>query len=368
MKDVKKLLRQQSRDVLPDNDVKDRIRSELGFAPETERRAATAHGGSVHVGRPTIAVFVAAALVVVLALAVIIPFALDGGAGSPVIPDSPVIMSTQGDFYAYSALAVGSLLSRTDALDGTSASRLALAGPGNGVQSQIRDVAEEYIRLVESLLAEDDITHSPVSVPEQYSSYAYAMTVTGYGIGDGVLTYTLYYNEALSSQQHDGEESERNYDIEGILSTPGGDFEVRGGRESEQESDGDENENEEELWFVAYTGENSYIRIDQEAELETEDGETESERTHRVTVVQNGVVTEDTTIELEQEEGETEVALSIRRDGRTDTLEFTRRNVNGTDIIYARARFAAGNASFRVHCEQGGYRFEFDDFYDEDDD
>ena len=149
---------------------------------------------------------------------------------------------------------------------------------------------------------------------------------------------------------------------------------MRGGRESESEYDKDESEEEEELWFNAYIGDNSYIRVEQESERESEDGKEELERSHLISLIENGKVVESTTVDLEQEDGETEVELTVKRDGAVDKLQFTRETRGGKDILYARAQFAAGDASFRVYVEDGGYRFEFfdddedDDFDDDDDD
>lgn len=368
MKDVEKLLKESSADVLPDDEVKERVRAELGLGAQTERRAAAAHGGTFAIGKNTKIALIAAALVVILTMCVVLPIVLDGGL-SPVPPAPPILMSTQGDFYAYSALAAGSVLAEMN-----SSGTLALALPSPEVQAAIRDSAEEYLRLVDGLLSGGEISHTSAEVPQKYAQYAYAMTVSGTGLGGNTLTYTLYYNENLSSEEIDGEETEREYDIEGVLSTPNGDYVVRGGRESESEYDKDESEEEEELWFNAYIGDNSYIRVEQESERESEDGEEELERSHLISLIENGKVVESTTVDLKQEDGETEVELTVKRDGAVDKLQFTRETRGGNDILYARAQFSAGDASFRVYVEDGGYRFEFvdgdedDDFDDDDDD
>ena len=369
MKDVEKLLKESSADVLPGDEVKERVRAELGLGEQTERRAAAAHGGTFALGKNTKIALIAAALVVILTMCVVLPIVLDGGGSSPVPPAPPILMSTQGDFYAYSALAAGSVLAEMN-----SSGALALALPSSEVQAAIRDSAEEYLRLVDGLLSGGEISHTSAEVPQKYAQYAYAMTVSGTGLGGNTLTYTLYYNENLSSEEIDGEETEREYDIEGVLSTPNGDYTVRGGRESESEYDKDESEEEEELWFNAYIGDNSYIRVEQESERESEGGDEEIERSHLISLIENGKVVESTTVDLEQEDGETEVELTVKRDGVVDKLQFTRETRGGKDILYARAQFSAGDASFRVYVEDGGYRFEFidgdedDDFDDDDDD
>ena len=143
MKDVEKLLKESSADVLPDDEVKERVRAELGLDAQTERRAAAAHGGTFALGKNTKIALIAAALVVILTMCVVLPIVLDGGS-SPVPPAPPILMSTQGDFYAYSALAAGSVLAEMN-----SSGALALALPSPEVQAAIRDSAEEYLRLVD---------------------------------------------------------------------------------------------------------------------------------------------------------------------------------------------------------------------------
>lgn len=365
MKDVDKLLKESAKDVLPDDAVKARVRADLGLDAPVERRAATAHGGSMVLSKNSKIAIVAAALVVLLTLCIVLPLAVDGKT-APAIPDAPPLMSAQGDFYAYSALAAGSVLAQMDA-SGTLA--LALSPE---IQAQIQAATEEYLRIVDGLLAGAEISQTPVEVPDHYADYAYATKITGIGLGGKALTYTLYYNENLSSEEIDGDETEREYDIEGILSTPNGDYAVCGGRESESEFDKDESEEEEELWFNAYIGENSYIRVEQESERESEDGEEEIERSHLISVIEDGRVVESTTIDLEQEDGETKVELSVKRNGNTDTLRFTRDTVGGKEILCARAELDGVRADFAIHIEDGGYRFDFDDDIcsdeDEDDD
>ena len=188
MKDVEKLLKESSADVLPGDEVKERVRAELGLGAQTERRAAAAHGGTFALGKNTKIALIAAALVVILTMCVVLPIVLDGGS-SPVPPAPPILMSTQGDFYAYSALAAGSVLAEMN-----SSGALALALPSLEVQAAIRDSAEEYLRLVDGLLSGGEISHTSAEVPQKYAQYAYAMTVSGTGLGGNTLTYTLYFN------------------------------------------------------------------------------------------------------------------------------------------------------------------------------
>lgn len=359
MKDVKKMLKTQAKDALPDASVKERVRTELGYTQNTAQEAAYAHGGTRAVNKKGLYSLLAAALALVIALCVLLPVLLTGGGGTTVLPPA---LSAAGDFYAYSAASAGALLSQSAAQAGTASLRRTLTAEE---QDRIRQATDEYLRLAEGLLAEDSITHEAVAVPEEYAQYRYAMTITAHGLAGDTVTYTMYYSEALSSEETEENESERAYDITGVLVTESGAYPVRGGRLTEEENEGGETESESELWFEAYTGENSYIRIEQEAEEESEGSETETERTHRLFVYENGTLTESTTIDYEEENGEAEIALTILRGGQRDTLEFRRETRGGTEVLFVEADIGGLQAQMRVYPEEDGYRYEF---MEEDDD
>lgn len=358
MKDVKKLLKEQSDNILPDENVKERIRLELGFAPQTEREAAYAHGGTVSSrGTKSKLAIVAAALVIAITLCIVLPLTLGGGGGGgPVIPD----FSSVGDFYAYGAAAAGAMLSTY----GGTSSALALA-PSAYERAEIEALTNEYMPLVESILAGNGITHSDAEVPEEYSEYDLAMTVSCPDIAGGTMVYTLYYSFDLAAEETDGDETERSYDITGVLVTGNGEFSVRGGSSSEQESDGNESENENEMWFEAYVGADSYIRVEQESETETDENETEIERTHRLFVFENGRLVESTTVDYEKEDDGEELGLEIERDGRRDSLKFIPHIINGDTVLYVEADIDGDDCEFLVYKENGVYRYEFDADFDE---
>lgn len=368
MKDIKKLLKKQANAVLPDDTVKERVRSELGLAPETEREAAYAHGGTHALQKKGILSLAAALLALVLTLCILLPVLLHGG--TSVGPTPPPTLSAAGDFYAYSAASAGALLSsHTGAAASAKSSRTRFGeGAPRLDEETIRRTTDEYLRLVENLLAENAITHEAIAVPEEYAAYDYAMTITSHDLSGNAVTYTMYYSEALASEEQEEDETERAYDITGMLVTGSGAYPVRGGRLAEEETDGDESESESELWFEAVTDAqtNSYIRIEQEEEQESEEGETETERKHRLLVYENGRRTESTTIDYEQEDGEEEVHLSIVKDGQEDTLEFTRRERGGSIVLEVEADFNGSRAQFFIYIENGTYRYEFTDEREDD--
>ena len=78
MKNIRKLLREQSKNVLPDESVQENIRRELGLE-NAERSAAYAHGGTAaHGGRQkTIIALAAVLLAAALFLSVFLPIFLN---------------------------------------------------------------------------------------------------------------------------------------------------------------------------------------------------------------------------------------------------------------------------------------------------
>lgn len=352
MNDLKKTLKTQAKDALPDPSVKERVRSGLGIAPTPAEEQAYAHGGTRSVNKKKWLPVLAAGLALVLALCILLPVLLSGGGNSAL----PPTLSAAGDFYAYSAASAGALLSQSGGQAGAKLRRSLTAAQ----QQEIEDTTDEYLRLIESLLSDGSITHEAVAVPEKYAQYSYAMKITSRGIAGGTFTYTLYYSEALTGEETDGDETERAYDITGVLAVDGTDYPVRGGKEQEEESEGGESESESELWFEAYTGENSYLRIEQEEETESEEGETETERTHRLRVFEDGRCVEDTTIDYEEEDGEAEIKLTILRGERRDVLQ-CKRDRRADALLYAEADFGGIQATFRIYIENGAYRYEFTD-------
>ena len=405
MKDVKKLLRAQAADVLPDDArVADNIRRELGYAQEHETYGARTAVAARKTRAPWIAA-AAAALAACLLAVILLVTLLPAGNGAL---NQFTQISTPDDFYAYGAASVGALLSDGQAgTSGTASAGEAGAGVSaaarglfagalsaaeraegaftssqrgrddddddndddddddaagvseGGLSAQQRAVVEEYLALAEGLLGDGAIEHS-VAAADEGSGYDFAMTVTANALG-GAVRYTLYYNERLTGTETDGGEREQNYAIEGLLVLEGGQsYPVAGGKENEEE----EGETENELWFRAQTGENSYIRVEQESERETEDGETATEQKYVYTIVKDGRMTERTAVEYESEEGELELKMTVERDPEggpkeTDILEFEREEERGKTVLRVTAQMGGERVDFRVYIENGSHRYVF---------
>lgn len=105
MKDVKKLLKAQSKHILPDEGVKENIRRELGYS-DAEQSAAYAHGGTERFGRKGIISLIAAGLALVLCLCIVLPVVLlHRNPSAPGLIGGGTLNSidTADEFYAYGA-------------------------------------------------------------------------------------------------------------------------------------------------------------------------------------------------------------------------------------------------------------------------
>ena len=371
MKDVKKLLKKQAESVLPDDaKVKQGIARELGFA-EREQAALTTAGTTAAAKSKTKTPLLVGAgallLAIVLFLALALPALLRGESALPG-GNKFLQITSADDFYAYGAASVATLIASEEQAQ-PAAQALSLSA-GDGVQAraaQDRLTAEqeatvnEYLALVESLLSDGAIRHETVQADES-TGYRYAMTVTGQDLLGGKAAYTLYFNETLTATGADGGETEEEYSIEGVLDTGEGLYSVSGGKKTESEQD----ESESELWFRAETGENSYIRVEQEWENETEDGEQESEQKYVYTIVRGGKVAERTAVEYETEQDELELKMTVEKYGadgekQKDELEFKKETEKGKTVLEVRARMNGEETSFRIFVENGKYRYEFSD-------
>lgn len=365
MKDVKKLLAQQSKNILPDGRIKENVKRELGFA-DADTNLAYAGGGQTQnrADRKKRVALAAAALAAIALLCALIPV-FAAKTRSPSSPSGNKFdrITNADTFYAYGAASVGIMLSSANAAGETQAMRVkSLAAVQKSVSEERLDTINRYMPLVESLLGDENIAGSAVAGG---AGYAFGMIVSYTDLLGNTLQYTLYYDKLFLSGETDGDETEENYAIEGVLLTADGEtYEVLGNYQTETE----ENETEGELYFRAYTdeGKTSYIEVEQEYENETEGRESETEKKYVYSIWRQGERTEKTEAEYESEEGELELQLVIEKDGYKDELTF----LSGGETHTLRASGSVGGVQvrFTVYIREGSYHYEFDDGWTSDHD
>lgn len=361
MKSVKRMLAERKSEILPDEKVKDRIKTEL--FTDTESRYAAADGGETAAVRrhPRYIAYIACALIAVLAVCIAVPLALRGGTGGTggglSFWDKFSSINTAEDFYAYGAASVGTLLSTSVASDAAASTasdktvRPAARKRTDALgEQQIIDAVNGYMTLVESLLSDGSISHDSADIPEAYADYEYAMTVRYRDMLGRTVAYEMYYDRILTDSEYEDGESEEEYAIRGVLVVDGVPYPVEG----EQETETEDGETESEMQFTAYISSDrrSYISVEQEYESD--------ERQYVYTVCENGR-RETTEVEYESERGEHELKLTVDKAvGGRDEVYFRPANVGGAAIA-ATAYLDGIRADFTVYVEESSYRYEFSD-------
>ena len=359
MKDIKKMLKDQSDRILPDKRVKEDISRDLGITTQVyEKEYVTAGGSTGTVSKKVgISIFSAAAalLIVVLCFIFFIVPLFDHKA--PNIPGGGKLdITTTDEFYAYGAASVGALLADPD-VQASAAKTLSLSGKMTSQEKQEFEAkVTEYLALAESLLSDGNIEHETVSGT---GDYEYTMTVHYKDLLGNTVTYKMYYNKIFVSSETDDEETEEKFSIEGVLELGNESYAVEG----EYKTSSEEDETGEEISFRAYLGENSYIMVEQEHELETEGNETETEKEYVYSLISDDQLLERTKVEYEQEEGETEVKMSVENFSggekiREDVLEFSEEGKE-KGILRVKAKIGDVETECRVQISESGERYQF---------
>lgn len=308
-KDVKKLLSEGAREVLPSDEVRRGVKYRIGA--DDEQTVEVGGGTKAARGKKPLMIAAAFAAVIAVLCAVLIPYYLKNRGTSPSNPniiDKISTIDSADDFYVYGAASMGALISaQTSAVEagasGKSTVKSAVKSSSYTLE-QISVLLDEYLPFVEGMIGGGEITsQTSTEIDENYSSYEYSVVI-GYPHIDGVYsTYVLYYNRTLSESKTDGKETEEKYDIEGVLCVDGADYAVKGKYEYESEG----NETEKEVIFTVYDGGLPYITLEQETEQE----QGESELGYTYTFYSNGKKTKTVEVEYEVEDGETELSLTV---------------------------------------------------------
>ena len=383
--DVKKLLAEHRDEILPDARVKEKVRRDLGLSSVTESRMAYARGGehALTDGRKVAVALIAVLLVAAIFLCIFLPIWLQRGA-APTPGGDIGVFGDADSFYAYGAASVGAILSSGEgsasssphAVTADAAVAAAEVYPVAAADAAQVEILNKYLSLVESLLGGSGITGESVAPAE---GYEFGMRVTRVDLLGGHDSYELYYKKISLGSETDGDETEENYSITGVLVTDGGTYRVRGTYQTESEEDG----RESELFFRAYTGDgaDSYIEFRQSQESEHDDGDPETEVEYVYTVVTDGVRRERTVVEYEGEADETELSMVIDRydaDGSRisrEQLFFEDETEDGARVIVVRGTLDGEAVAFRIYVRGDGYDYVFSDGthipgdrYDDDDD
>ena len=358
MKNVKKLLAAQAKDVLPDDQVKNEIKQRLGYT-QTEREYALEGGGTKaeHNGKKGLITAAAAILALALCFIALLPLLLNQGKSGNLNNKFNKIETTQ-DFYMYGAASVGSLLATSPQVVSTPRSirynTLSLPTAAQSDEDGIKKTVNGYMPLIENLLAEGDIEYKTENTPKDdvYAEYPFRSVITYRELCGNAESFTLYYKKTLTANESSDSEKEEEFDLNGILLVNGSAFPVIGESERSQETEQGESETEDELTFIAYReiGEKRvpYIQMTQETSVEQENGQSETEKSFAYTYYDEyGKRQQKTVVEYEQEGNEYEVLLSIENGTKKDTLQFGKKD-NFKNVLTVEGSVNGKSVSFTV--------------------
>lgn len=352
---VKKLLKQQKSAIMPSDSVKRRVAADCGI----EQEVVTNAGGGVAVKAKRNAVVAACAGLCAVAAATACAIIFLNPSAPSITPD--VInfgsVSSATEFYAYSAVSIGTMLDSTDLTSVASAFALAdTYDTTSTISTEITDLQkktlDKYAVFATGMLGEGKITSS--CTVADIDGYEFKLNI-GYSDGFGSSADTvLYFNKVEGTVKVDGDEEE--YAINGILVKGDVSFPVEG--KYETETDGSETESEIE--FIAYTSldKTSYIQIGYEHESETD--KTESELVVRVH--ESGKETEKAKIKGETGE-DTSFKVEIERPTAEENvnekikIEFNPFEEEGKKVMYVDAEFGGNKHELIMQnrpWEQGG--------------
>lgn len=172
----------------------------------------------------------------------------------------------------------------------------------------------EYFTALDSFLGEDIISTTTEKNTDSRYPYELKMTITGKDLSGKTIPYEMYYTETLVKTDPDDEETEKEYQLVGVMVIDDVDYYLEGERSEENEKD----ESETELKIRAYADKadkTSYIQMKQEYSVE--DGETETEYVY--SIYANGKLLEQTAVEFETENKDGEVETEYELEFRSGT-------------------------------------------------
>ena len=262
---------------------------------------------------------------------------LDGISGKV----SPGEFETDEQVFGFSAASAATVIS---AMNGGSASEaaLALAPTGEVTDEEVLSELNDYMFLVESILADGAFGFKIVD--SDLEGYTHKMTVSYKDITGAAVDYEMYYNEEVidsETEWDDGEEETETVNrIEGILRVDGVDYPMSGF--SEVSTEGDESEREHELRVDM--GDGKSLVVEQEIENERD----EQEQEYVYSVYDGRRLVEQSVFSFEQERDETEIELEQRVRGEdgsmtTTLFSFEKEIEHGKEVIRIDIRGNGGN-------------------------
>lgn len=400
---IKKMLKNGAKNVLPDEKVKQNIKYRMGIDDTDEEVELGNVKAKLSRHKKAIAI-IACALAAVIIVCAFITLMLkkEGSPSSPNPSDPGGIfgqLSSSEQIYGISAASAGMMISGMSSGGYTTADAaqpssrqaaslclpLNLSGAKNGANAaplktrpgqQIDDeetinTINEYMAMVESFISDDSFTVTGgENTQAEYSGYDFVMSVSYTGLpGDTRDGGTIYYNRTLTKSENDDDETENTYAIDGIMVLDGKAYPIKGEHETENQSD----ESEDEYEMTISLGDGTHIRVNQELSVETEGGKPSEKEIEYSYILYRGdaddridddfdfdrfddydgegEIISVTTFKYEQEEDETELVMQIWENGKSEIFAFWQED----GIINVSVGGASSIATYTVRIINGEY-------------
>lgn len=346
---IKKMLKDGAKQVLPDEKIKQNIKYRMGLdgeqIEEVDLGGVKARRFSA---RKTAAIAAACLVGAAVIVCAFIPLMQKT---SSTIPGGGIFgeLSTAEEVYGFSAASAGMMIAEATTAESYAAgikavtARSTLSGQVN--DSQTIELINGYMQLVESLISGGNFTvEGGANQSADHTQYEYVMRVSYTDIlGENRDGGMIYYNRTLRQEETEDDEQESTYTLEGVMMLDGNEYPLYGTHKSETEDD----ESEDEYTMRITLGADSYMLVEQTHEREEDEIETE----YIYSLYEGRKVVSRTTFCYEREEDETELVMTVDKSGRQQAFAFG----NEDGRITIRVGGANESVTYTVKVENGQY-------------
>ena len=362
MKNIKKLLSQQSHEIMPDNAIKDIIKQKIRLE-QKQTSLVYAHNGRQkgdNALRPKLLVCLVS-LILVLVVGIFMPILLNKNADNnkSQIYNKFAQVTNAETFFAYSAASVGDLLSspytetnRSVIAKAKSVSTCVAHTKKSDLDFEQTATIDRYMSLVENLFGASKIESN---IAEGDVNYQFVMNIHYTNLNGEVVFFKMMFNKLLLDEEKEEDEVEQNYAIDGILLKGNEKYLVEGLHKIETEK----GESESEMYFKAFLNseKTSYIEVQQNFEIENEGNENEIEQEFIYSLYNNGKVLEKNTIKYESEDNELSLRMNIITETGTNNLIFNYERIKNKNVLHVVGNIGDKSINYYIYFQKDGYQY-----------
>ena len=362
MKNIKKLLSQQSHEILPSNEIKENIKQRIRLE-QNQTSLVYAHNGQQKVDNVfKMKLFACSmALILLLIVGIFMPILLNKNAdkNKNQIYNKFAQVTNAESFFAYSAASVGDLLSSPYTATNCSVMANAMSvstcvahSKESDSNSEQTEIIDRYMSLVENLFGASKIESN---IAEGDINYQFVMNIHYTNLNGEVVSFKMLFNKRLLGEDKEEDEVEQNYALDGILLKGNEKYTIEGLYKVEKENE----ESESEMFFKAFLNseKTSYIEVQQNYEIENEDGENEIEQKFIYSLYNNGIVVEKNTIKYESEGSELSLRMQIITESETNNLIFNYERIKNKNVLHVVGNIGDESISYYVYFQKNGYQY-----------